>query len=263
MPLSPFHILRAIPHGLFSLFFPDDCHLCHQPLTGITRVPVCDDCLREPEPLSADFFCVSCRTPFQNEFPLDAHGQCALCRSGLRGFDAAYCFGSYDGKLRDLIHLFKYRRMKPLAGSLEKLMAAALPRDLQFDAIVSVPMHWRKRFARGFNQADLLARGIAHRCGIPVIQSLVRRKSTQVQAGLSHAQRRLNVSSAFSIRRNATLTGLRILLIDDVMTTGATGSACAFLLKRGGAKSVTLLTLARVDRRWAENTAGAEYPGAS
>lgn len=153
--------------------------------------------------------------------------------------------------------------MKPLAGALGKLLSSALPRDLQFDAIVPVPMHWRKRFARGFNQADLLGRGIARRCGLPVQQSLVRRKSAKVQAGLSHAQRRLNVASAFAIARKAKVTGLRILLVDDVMTTGATASACAFLLKRAGAKSVTLLTLARVDRRWAVDSAGAKFSGAS
>jgi predicted amidophosphoribosyltransferase len=71
-----------------------------------------------PEPMSAEFFCTSCRTPFQNAFPLDANGRCALCRSGLRGFDAAYSFGAYEGVLRELIHLYKYGRVKTLAWPL-------------------------------------------------------------------------------------------------------------------------------------------------
>src|SRR5262245_46120043 len=80
-------------HAFFSLLLPDDCRVCGKALQKMTRTPVCAACLRQAEPLNADFFCVSCRTPFQNRFPLDEQGRCALCRSGLRGFDAAYSFG--------------------------------------------------------------------------------------------------------------------------------------------------------------------------
>ncbi len=200
--------------------------------------------------MAAEYFCVSCRTPFLNHFPLDEEGRCALCRSGLRGFDAAYCFGSYEGTLRELIHLYKYSRMKPLAKPLGAMLATALPRDQEFDAVAAVPLHWRKRWQRGFNQSELLAKLIARRCGIPVKHPVRRRKATEVQAGLSNTRRRQNVAGAFAGKKGAA-RGLRILLIDDVMTTGATASACAGALKRAGARSVTLLTLARVDRRLA------------
>jgi len=89
--------LQAIPHGIFSLFFPAECRICDTPLQGFTRVPVCHACLNTPQPLEADFFCVLCKAPFQNSFALDAKGVCALCRSGLRGFDRASSFGFYDG----------------------------------------------------------------------------------------------------------------------------------------------------------------------
>src|SRR5205823_5811166 len=128
---------------------------------------VCAACLRSPQPLAADYFCSSCRTPFLDAFPLDEQGQCALCRSGLRGFDAAYCFGEYEGALRELIHLFKYGRMKPLSKPLSAHLAAALPRDKEFDAVAPVPLHWRRSWSRGFNQSELLARDMARRCGIP------------------------------------------------------------------------------------------------
>src|SRR5258705_6423950 len=111
-------VVPSASRALFSLVFPDDCRICQRPLLEITPIPVCRDCLSEPEPLAAEFFRISCRTPFQNGFPLDAEGRCALCRSGLRGFDAAYCYGSYEGTLRQLIHLFKYGRVKPLARPL-------------------------------------------------------------------------------------------------------------------------------------------------
>jgi ComF family protein len=212
----------------------------------VARYPVCRRCIETPEPLSAEFFCASCRTPFQNSFPLDADGRCALCRSGVRGFDAAYAFGAYEGVLRDLVHLYKYGRIKTLARPLTGLLAQALPRDEAFDAAVPVPLYWRRRLQRGFNQAELLARGLARRTGIPVVKALGRLRATPTQAGLSNSARRQNVTRAF---RSRNVQGKRILLIDDVMTTGATASSCAPALKQAGAKRVVLLTVARVDRR--------------
>jgi len=212
--------------------------------------------------MCAEYFCVSCRTPFQNHFPLDDEGRCALCRSGLRGFDWASCFGAYEGTLRELIHLYKYSGMKPLAKPLGDLLATALPREQAFDAVVAVPLHWRRQWNRGFNQSELLARSIARRCGLPVLHPVRRRRATRVQAGLSNSRRRENVAGAFTAKAGHA-KGLRILLIDDVMTTGATASACAHALKRAGAKSVALLTLARVDRRFVSPEKIAKPEGAS
>ena len=199
-----------------------------------------------PEPLSAEFFCISCRTPFQNSFPLDAQGRCALCRNGLRGFDAAYSFGAYEGVLRELIHLYKYGKIRTLARPLSGLLAQALPRDEAFDAAVPVPLYWRRRLQRGFNQAELLARGLSRLTGIPVVCTLGRVRPTPTQAGLSNNARRQNMARAF---RSRSVQGKRILLIDDVMTTGATAASCALALKQAGARRVALLTVARVDRR--------------
>jgi len=199
----------------------------------------------------AEFFCVSCRAPFLNRFPLDAEGRCALCRAGLRGFDAAYCFGSYDGTLRELIHLYKYRGIETLSKPLAGFLAAALPLDQRFDAVTAVPLHWRKQWQRGFNQSELLAREIARRYAVPVVRALGRVRFTQTQAGLSNTGRRRNVAAAFRARRaSKTLAGRRVLLIDDVMTTGSTAAACARTLKQAGAASVVLATVARVDRRF-------------
>jgi len=184
-----------------------------------------------------------------NRFPLDQDGVCAACRTGLRGFDRAASFGFYDGPLRSLIHLYKYSGMKPLAGPLARLLERVLPVDERFDAIVAVPLHWRKKWRRGFNQSELLARHVANKRGAPVLRALRRVRPTEVQAGLTVAGRRKNVAGAFRVAPGARLEAKRILLIDDVMTTGATASACASALKRAGAKSVSLVTLARVDRR--------------
>lgn len=229
--------------------FPDECRVCGAPLRELSRIPVCRECLHKPEPLSAEYFCTSCRTPFLNPAPLDREGRCDLCRRELRGFDAAYSYGAYEGVLRDLIHLFKYARIRPLAGPLGALLVSAIPRDQSFEAIVPVPLDWRRRFARGFNQSRLLAAAVAKRYGVPVTDALGRIRATATQAGLTNARRRENVAGAFAVRRKAAVAGRRVLLIDDVMTTGATATACATALKRAGARYVALLALARVDRR--------------
>jgi ComF family protein len=218
-------------------------------LRHASRIPLCPGCLRAPDPFAAEFFCSSCGTPFENAFPLDAKGRCALCRHGLRGFDAAYCYGPYEGLLREWIHLYKYGRVKTMAGPLIELLTAALPRNERLDCVVPVPLHWRRRLQRGFNQAELLARGIARKWHLPVISALRRLRHTPTQTGLSNTARRRNVTAAFTCRRS--LPGRRVLLVDDVLTTGSTAAACAAALRRSGAGRVVLLTAARADRRLA------------
>ncbi|MGC8793004.1 MAG: phosphoribosyltransferase family protein [Bryobacteraceae bacterium] len=242
-------LIREVGAAALSLLFPDECRVCGRPLWRASRIPVCDACLRPPEPLSAEHFCACCRTPFLNRAPLDGDGLCALCRRGLNGFDAAYSWGAYEGRLRELIHLFKYGGVRPLGRVLGEWIALAMPREERFDAIVPVPLHWRRRWRRGFNQSEVLASAIARRYGTKVSRVLRRVRATASQAGLKHSARRANVAGAFRVRRGASLPGLRVLLVDDVMTTGATASACARALKEAGARYVAVLTLARADRR--------------
>jgi competence protein ComFC len=177
----------------------------------------------------------------------------------MRGFDRAYSYGLYNGSLRKLIHLFKYSGMKPLGKRLAGLLCRALPDDgaERFDAIVPMPLHWRRRWRRGFNQSEILARLVAKDRRVPMIDAVSRVRATAIQAGLTNSNRRKNVAGAFRVLKKPRIAGKRILLIDDVMTTGSTATACASALKRAGAASVTLLTLARVDRRFAplESTA--------
>ncbi len=151
--------------------------------------------------------------------------------------------------MREWIHLYKYGRVKTLVRPLAELLAAALPREEQWDAVVPVPLHWRRRWRRGFNQSELLARAVAGRRGIPLINALKRVRYTPTQTGLSNTGRRKNVAAAFTAVRRRSVSGRRILLVDDVMTTGSTAAACAVVLRRAGAARITLLTVARADRR--------------
>ncbi len=187
--------------------------------------------------------------PFVNRAPLDEEGVCPLCRLGVNGFDAAYCFGAYEGRLRKLIHLLKYDRIRPLGAPLGEYLASVLPRNEQVEVVVPVPLHWRRRWQRGFNQSELLAERVAERYGLRPLRALRRVRATASQAGLTSSKRRANVSGAFAATKIQAVEGRRILLVDDVMTTGATATACGSALKRAGALRVTVLTLARVDRR--------------
>lgn len=196
--------------------------------------------------MEAEHYCAACRTPFLNSFPLDEQGLCGLCRRGLTGFDAAYSYGAYENELRQLIHLFKYSRIQTLARPLGRLLLIALPRERRFDVVTPMPLYWVKRWQRGFNQSELLAREVSRAWKVPLKRLVRRIRATATQAGLTSAKRRANVAGAF---RAKGARGMKVLLVDDVMTTGATASACAAALKRAGAAQVTLLTVARVDRR--------------
>lgn len=160
-----------------------------------------------------------------------------------------HSFGFYEGTVRALVLVFKYGKVETLAAPLSEMLARALPRERRFDVIVPMPMHKRRQRDRGFNQAELLARHLSRRSGIPCVLAAKRSKNTTPQAGLTSHKRRTNVQGAFEALRPEAIRGKSVLLIDDVLTTGATASACGSVLRRNGAASVTVLTVARADRR--------------
>lgn len=156
----------------------------------------------------------------------------------------------YDEVARGLVHRLKYEDRHDLARPMARMMAAA-GRDLiaEADCIVPVPLHRWRLWRRRFNQAALLARPIAEGAGLPFLpQPLARRRATQTQVGLSRAARAENLAGAFHVPPGEAhrIAGRRVLLVDDVRTTGATGNAAARALLRGGAASVDLLTFALV-----------------
>ncbi|MBS1828924.1 MAG: ComF family protein [Acidobacteria bacterium] len=232
---------------MFNAIFPEDCRICDQPLREVHRYPVCPTCLSSPLPLESEYACAACHMPFVTRHPLDENGLCLLCRRGLTGFDGASSYGFYEGTLRKLIHLYKYHGVDTLAGPLANFLVAALPRHQQVDWIVPVPMHWFRRWRRGYNQSELLARELSRRTGIPMLAALRRQRRTPPQAGLSDKERRQNLRGAFAVIESP--RNRHVLLIDDVLTTGATASACGAALKLAGASAVQVLTVARVDRR--------------
>jgi len=179
---------------------------------------------------------------------------CGMCRRVEPRFRRAAAYGAYEGALRDLIHLFKYKGTRPagkLLGSLlnQAVTAMCLP-DLLI--VVPVPLWSGKRNSRGFNQAEAIARTFMDFQTSSSIQLdtsiLVRTRETASQTGLTRHQRRANVRGAFSVRKPEKVKGRSILIVDDVMTTGTTAGECARVLRRAGAKEVFVATVARATK---------------
>ena len=209
--------------------------------------------------MAAEYACSACHTPFVSAHPLDSRGRCSLCRLGLPGYEGAYSYGFYEGPLRRLIHLFKFERVPTLAAPLGRYLVRALPDDRQFDVIVPMPLHWLRRWRRGFNQSELLACEVGRRRGLSLqTRALRRKRHAAPQSGLSSAARRRNLAGLFAVSDRRLIEGRRVLLVDDVLTTGATAQAAARALKSAGAAQVVVLTLARADRREYTAVANAE-----
>lgn len=236
-------------HSLFAVLFPDQCRVCNEPLAELTRAPVCRACLEALSPLRAGAaLCQCCGVPLE---AAPAEGVCGRCAAGEFDFAQARSFGAYDGALRTVVHLFKYQGMRPLAAPLAERLARVF-RQEQWDGagfgwLVAVPLDAARQRQRGYNQAELLARHLQRRVGVPLLKDACRRvRATAPQTGMTRAQRLENVRGAFGPGLRAHLLAERdVLLIDDVLTTGATLSACARALRHAGARRVCALTVAR------------------
>jgi len=222
--------------------FAAACPACGRTLARPTRGPLCEACW-SALPRHQTRLC-------RCGVPLTTGSECGRCRRGLTPFSAGASLGAYAGGLRTAIHELKYRGRRRVAARLaEELLALPAVRELLGAGVVlvPVPLHPRKRRERGFNQSEWLAAELARRAKLRVAPAaLVRLKETAPQTGLSAAARRANVRGAFAVRRRSQIDGYVVVLVDDVLTTGATALACAEALRRAGAAQVRVLTAARV-----------------
>ncbi len=194
--------------------------------------------------------CSLCGLPF--DFDLGPAALCGACSRERPAFDRARAVMRYDDRSRGLILGFKHADRTEGAPAYGAWLARAGQELLaEADLIVPVPLHWRRLFARRYNQAALLAQALGRQARLPVAPDLLRRRRHTVSQGhLSASARERNVAGAFTVPAGklARIRDRRVLLIDDVMTTGATSSACARTLRRAGAAAVDVLVLARVIR---------------
>jgi len=237
--------LRRFCAGVLDLLLPPRCLGC-----GIT-VPapgtLCVACWRSITFLGAPC-CACCGYPF--DFDPGTGGLCAACLAHPPVFDRARAAMRYDDASRSLVLALKHGDRLHLAPTLAQWMRRAGSELLaDADLLIPVPLHWTRLFARRHNQAAVLALAIAKSDGSAVATTcLVRRRRTPSQGRKSAAARQRNVAGAFAIRRPEDVQGKRIVLIDDVFTTGATVEECARVLKRAGAARVDVLAVARVVR---------------
>lgn len=185
-------------------------------------------------------------------FEPDSGCLCGDCILRPPAFSGARSFGYYIGELGKLIRAFKFHKRRNLVELLVPFLVDtfydAWDRN-DFDMVIPVPLHPERRRNRGYNQAGLLARSLANHIGIPFNDRiLIRKRSTAPQTGLTDSQRSANVRNAFDCVNTGRVVGQRILLVDDVMTTGATVASASGALKRGGALRVSVLTLARTEK---------------
>lgn len=233
---------------LLDVVLPPLCLKCRMPVSEPQSI--CALCWAQLRFLGAPC-CVQCGLPFPHD--LGAEVKCGVCIGKPQVFSWMRSAVAYDDASRDLILGFKHADKLENAPLFARWMYAAT-RDRLSDAdmLVPVPLHWRRLAQRRYNQAGLLAQGMGKLASLPVEVSLLRRvRATASQGEMVSARARLkNVAGVFSITeaQKPILSGKNVVLVDDVLTTGATTNACSKVLLRGGAASVSIVTLARVVR---------------
>ena len=218
---------------LLDLVLPLSCAVCHR--EGSLLCEECEPSLQKLE----QPYCSVCARPGQ-------HGVCPHCAIETRGFDCISAPYLFEGAVREIVHAFKYRGVRAAAPTLGGLLVSYLKgSSIPADVIVPVPLHPSSERERGYNQSELIARVVAVEAGLPFGRRALRRlRKTAPQVSMAdYGQRRRNIEKAFECVQD--LEGERVLLIDDVVTTGSTMSACAEALKAAGARSVWGLALAR------------------
>jgi ComF family protein len=244
-------VLSEWATACLDLLFPPFCPLCRGRLGEGRQDPLCGGCWAGLERLTPPY-CRCCGRPLGRLAP-DApaeDGPCEPCRRRRPPFAYARAAALYGGRVREALHVLKFGGKAALARPLGDLLAEAggarLPLG-QVDCLVPVPLHPAREAERGFNQAALLAGRVGRRWGVPVeARALSRHRATAPQTELDAAERRRNVRGAFVLGRGGAVGGRHVVLIDDVLTTGATAAECARVLRRAGARVVGVLTVARV-----------------
>jgi ComF family protein len=254
-PIPKAPLFRQFMECVLAVVFPCACVLCHRELAASLLGALCGECWIGLE-CWRGFLCFRCGLPLAGNVD-SPRFTCADCRLREPHFDVARSYGVYAGKLRAAVLQLKFHRREILGPQLGRLLLdpwLSLESDsgLRNDSvIIPVPLHRSRERERGYNQAELLARGLRHamkkKGGAAQLatRAVTRTHSTVPQSGLSLQRRSENVRNAFEVTDARRVHNRDAILVDDVMTTGATASACAAALLRAGARRVVVLTVAR------------------
>jgi ComF family protein len=241
---------------LLHIVLPTECRVCGNSTAAEDQPFFCNRCWTGIRPISPPV-CPCCGSPFASPVALAYSPEhlCGACRENPPAFDSARAVGYYQGVLVEAIRLFKYQSKTRLGRHLAALLADQARRMPQVregvDVVLAVPLHRARLRQREFNQSLLLAHRLGRELSAPLlIDALERSRWTRPQVELDGEERRKNVRKAFTVKRPDQIEGRRILLVDDVYTTGATVNECAKVLKKAGAQAVHVLTLARMGGGW-------------
>ncbi len=228
------------------LFFPSFCRLCSRPLGRPGEKIVCRDCLARLAPRRGPV-CLCCGRFFEGA---GEDHLCARCLDRPPTFTVHRSCGRYDGVLKDLILLFKYRKYSVLGRALAIYAGESLGADDALwqgaDFLVPVPLHGKRKRERGFNQSEILTRELARIKGMSVLGGcLVKTRNIPPQTTLESAGREENVRGAYEVKRGSKIEGKTLVLVDDVFTTGSTLRECGLVLRKAGAGDIRALTLAQ------------------
>jgi len=230
--------------GLINIVYPNVCLLCRRQISQDAQL-ICVNCTSVLKN-NAPPFCQKCGRQLITHNEL---GLCALCQRNKLHFKRAYSAFLYAGEIRQLISLFKYKGKmslsRPLANMLTEFVKQYKIPLQQMDVIMPIPLHSARLREREYNQSQLLAQELVNKFDLRLdTKSLMRARNTIPQVNLSDKQRWQNISGAFKLRKTKSISNKTVLLVDDLMTTGATCSEAACILRDGGAKEVYVLTLA-------------------
>jgi ComF family protein len=243
-PLERFNgNVGLLVRNLIDFVFPSRCPLCFRPTRSPDPASLCPSCLSEVTFIGPPY-CPKCGIPFASQKE-ESH-LCGWCLRQTTAYGVARAVCTFSGSIRTAVHAFKYQNRTYLGKTLIGLMERNAHRFSinRYDTLVPVPLHKNRLKERGYNQSLLLAREMACRHGLSVEPGMLERITDSVpQIALAGARRRENVKGVFSLRGDS--AGRRILLIDDVLTTGATVNECAKILQRGKARKVDVFTIAR------------------
>jgi competence protein ComFC len=253
--------LSQTADAAISIIFPADCRVCGQLLVRASRVPICEDCLQSCEP-AAFRKCDVCGQPLPSLVPDPPEGNpilCPACQEQTYAFRRARSYGMYEGSLVRAILMLKFEEMQPLGDWFADRLAELIHREGltgEVDMVVPVPLHRGRQKERGYNQAALIAKPLARKLRLPYkAVLLMRTRPRPDKQVLSLEERWTSVRGAFATRPGSQVDKMRVLLVDDVLTTGATLDACSRVLLEAGAKSVVGLTVARAARNLVPPTA--------
>jgi ComF family protein len=238
--------LHSWGEALLGFVYPQVCQFCGGQRATVDEGYVCSRCWQGVRFLKPPF-CARCGLPFEGA--ITTPFECANCREMDLHFRFARAAVAAEGLVLEAIHRYKYQRALWLEPFLTDLLVRAAKPELgreEWDLIVPVPLHPAKKREREFNQAERIAACLGKTLQIPVSNQTLRRiEPTRTQTQLTREQRAANVQQAFALQADAQIKDLRVILVDDVLTTGATTSACARVLRQAGAADVCVWTVAR------------------